>query len=103
MERWKKDKGVELVVNCLTHGTERDELLAVEYPRGRMERTQHFLKKSVAHMARGGSELVHCRHGIHRTGSFITLLLSMLLMMSFRSVLSLTSTMPTWTETVKIA
>ena len=72
-------------------------------PSGWMERTQHFLKKCVAHMARGESVLVHCKHGIRRTGSFITLLLSMLLMMSFRSVMSLTSTMPTWTETIKIA
>ena len=46
---------------------------------------------------------MHSEHGIRRTGSFITLLLSMLLMMPFRSVMSLAPTMPTWMDTFKVA
>ena len=85
-----------MVVNCLTHGD--GEILALEKPFGMMERTQDLLKKCVACLAQGECVLAHCKHGIHRTGSFITVLLGMLLMMSVRSTTSLTSTMPTWPE-----
>ena len=95
--RFQEDKRIDLIINCLTEG--RGELLALETEDGRMERTQRSLQMCARCLWKGGRVLVHCRHGIHRTGSFTTLLLAMLLMMSSRSMtLSLTSPRPSWAE-----
>ena len=102
IRRWQEDHNVNLVVNCLTHG--HGEILAIEEEDDRrMERTERLLKLSAALLAQGQCVLVHCKHGIHRTGSFITLLLAMLLMMSLKASMSLTSTTPTWEFVFEVA
>ena len=87
--RFQEEQDVDLVINCLVQGD--GEVLALEEEDGRMERTQKSLELCAAFLAAGKRVLVHCQHGIHRTGNFITLLLAMLLMMSSRSSTSSSS------------
>ena len=100
--RFQDDNQIDVIINCLMEG--RGELLALEREDGRMERTQRALQMCARCLWVGGRVLVHCKHGIHRTGSFITLLLAMLLMMSTRSMpSSSTSQRPSWSETFELA
>jgi len=101
LQHFMQEEGVQLVINCLTHGD--GHILAIEVEEGRIERTQHLLKLCVASLAQGQGVLVHCKHGIHRTGSFITLLVTMLLVMSMRCSMSMTDMMPSWESSFNVA
>ena len=110
MLEWCHANGIQRVVNLLRYPdvplrssvpdyTHMD--FNVEY----QERILEVLKEITSTVYAGGNVLVHCQHGLHRTGAVITLWLALMLAtgdMAKQSVQSLLSTQ-SWRERLQEA
>ena len=81
MDAWMEQKGVGLQVNCLGSRKHNRAGIALhvdmDSPSGLFWRMCDALPKVLIAMSQGKDVLVHCAPGVHRTGSFITLLFAL--------------------------
>ena len=76
------DERIGLVIHCLNTG--QGKIVGLNSNDGRyMDRVEIALPRVAFALARGKNILVHCAHGVHRSGSFVVLLLALILRLRF--------------------
>ena len=76
------DERIGLVINCLNSG--QGEIIGTNSNDGRyMDRVEIALPRVAFALALAKNILVHCTHGVHRSGSFVILLLALILRLRF--------------------
>ena len=76
------DERIGLIINCLNTG--QGEIIGLSWNDGRyMDRVEIALPRIAFALARGQNILVHCAHGVHRSGSFVVLFLALILRLRF--------------------
>ena len=76
------DELIGLVIKCLNTG--QGKIIGMNSNDGRyMDRVEIALPRVAFALARGKNILVHCAHGVHRSGSFVVLFLSLILRLRF--------------------
>ena len=69
------DERIGLVINCLNTG--QGEIIGLNSNDGRYkDRAEIALPRVAFALARGKNILVHCAHGVHRSGSFVVFFLA---------------------------
>ena len=85
------DKSIGLVIKCLNSG--QGEIIGMNSNDGRyMDRVEVALPRVAFALARGKNILVCCAHGVHRSGTFVILVLASILRLRFLGEVS-----PGWT------
>ena len=77
-----REEHISLIINCLRRG--KGDILDMNSIDGcYMERVRAALPKVAYALACGKAVLVHCAHGIHRTGSFVVFFMALMLRLAY--------------------
>ena len=82
MREWMSNNDIAVQVNCLYDGRFNNPSVNVlhvdlDTERGLGSRLQTYLASAANALAEGKSIFIHCRRGIHRSGSFVVLLMGL--------------------------